>query len=49
MKDLRVRTQRLPEGVERKFDKLLEKYPEYSKTPLINLAYWRLLKGTYSK
>jgi len=38
MKDLRVRSQRLSEEVEKKFDKLLEKYPEYSKTTLINLA-----------
>lgn len=38
MKDLRVRSQRLSEEVEKKFDKLLKKYPEYSKTTLINLA-----------
>jgi len=38
MKDLRVRSQRLSEEVEKKFDLLLEKFPEYSKTTLINLA-----------
>jgi hypothetical protein len=38
IKDLRVRSQRISEEIEKDFDEVIKKFPEYSKTTLINLA-----------
>lgn len=38
IKDLRVKSQRISKKIEVDFDQVIKKFPEYSKTTLINLA-----------
>ena len=44
IKDLRVRSQRISEEIEKDFDQVIKKFPEYSKTTLINLALLEFIK-----
>jgi len=44
IKDLRVRSQRISEEIEKNFDAVIKKFPEYSKTTLINLALLEFTK-----
>jgi len=44
IKDLRVRSQRISREIEKDFDEVIKKFPEYSKTTLINLALLEFVK-----